>query len=58
MTNVSEILQRKEQEEEDLFFENLNSEIIEVFHHQAVAGDNSATTRPVQRAKKNLQRPD
>ena len=39
---ISELLQRKEQQEEDVYFESLNREAVEKLHRQAVTGDRSA----------------
>jgi len=57
---ISELLQRKEQQEEDLYFETLNREVIVKLSRQGVAGDNSSTAPlpPVWMARKNLQQHD
>jgi hypothetical protein len=44
---ISELLQRKEQQEEDVYFESLNREVIEKLHRQTVTGDRSGTAPPV-----------
>jgi hypothetical protein len=38
---ISEILQRKEQQEEDLYFETLDREVTAKMHRQAVVGESS-----------------
>jgi hypothetical protein len=55
---ISELLQRKEQQEEDLYFECLNREVIEKLHRQAVTGDRSGTATRVHLIRASVQPPD
>jgi len=55
---ISEILQRKEQQEEDLYFETLDREVTAKMHREAVAGDSSGTEPPVRVERKISWRPD
>jgi hypothetical protein len=55
---VSELLQRKEQREEDLYFESLNRGVIEKLHRSAVTGDRSGTGTPRRMVRASVQEPD
>jgi hypothetical protein len=52
---ISEILQRKEQQEEDLYFETLNRDVIAKMNRQVIASDSRDTAPPVPMARKSLQ---
>jgi hypothetical protein len=52
---ISEILQRKEQQEEDLYFETLNRDVIAKMNRQVFASDSRDTAPPVPMARKSLQ---
>ena len=55
---ISELLQRKEQQEEDVYFESLNREVIEKLHRQAVTGDRSGTAPRLRLIRANVQQQD
>lgn len=55
---VSELLQRKEQREEDLYFESLNRGVIEKLHRLAVTDDRSGTGTPRRMVRASVQEPD
>jgi len=55
---ISELLQRKEQQEEDVYFESLNREAVEKLHRQAVTGDRSGTALPVRLIRASVKQPD
>ena len=52
---ISEILQRKEQQEEDLYFETLNREVIAKMNRQVMASDSRATAPPMPMVRKSIQ---
>jgi hypothetical protein len=52
---ISELLQRKEQQEEDVYFQSLNREVIEKLHRRAVTGDRSGRRPLVRVPGKNLR---
>ena len=55
---VSELLERKEQREEDDYFESLNREVIEKLQRQTGTGERSASGPPGQTAGPGVQPPD
>jgi hypothetical protein len=55
---ISEILQRKEQQEEDDYFETLNRGVIAKMRRQGVAGDSSGAGPPAQTVPRRLHQPD
>ncbi len=55
---ISELLQRKEQQEEDVYFESLNRKVIEKLHRQAVTGDRSGTGPPRRVVRPSIHQPD
>jgi hypothetical protein len=55
---ISELLQRKEQQEEDVYFESLDREVIEKLHRQAVTGDRSGTGPPRRIVRPGIHQPD
>jgi hypothetical protein len=52
---ISELLQRKEQQEEDIYFESINREVIEKLHRQTVTGDRSGTAPSLRLIKASIQ---
>jgi hypothetical protein len=52
---ISELLQHKEQQEEDVYFESLNREIIEKLHRQAGTSSRSGTGPPGRVPRKNVR---
>lgn len=52
---VSELLERKEQREEDDYFESLNREVIEKLHRQAGTSNRSGTGPPKRVPRKNVR---
>jgi hypothetical protein len=52
---ISELLQRKEQQEEDLYFDTLNREVVAQLHGGVVTGKRRGTG-PLQRARRTSGR--
>jgi hypothetical protein len=54
---ISELLQRKEQQEEDLYFETLNREVIAKLQGGVVTGTRSGTGPPPPVVRVNVKQP-
>jgi hypothetical protein len=52
---ISELLQHKEQQEEDVYFDRLNRVIIEKLHRQAGTSNRSGRGSPVRVRRKNVR---
>jgi hypothetical protein len=50
---ISEILQRKEQQEEDRYFETLNREVTNRVHRRAAGRSRNGTGPPVRRRRES-----